>query len=72
MGGRFVSEFGMPAFPDMRTIDFWLDGDVSQRYSQSRLMAQHCKAGSQERRFAICMNDNFRLTGDLETSVPLF
>lgn len=53
--------------PDIRTIDHWLDGDKTQRYSQSRLMAQHNKAGSHERRFAILMNENFRLTGDLET-----
>lgn len=32
-------------------------------------MAQHCKSGSGERRFAIVMNDNFRLTADLETYV---
>ncbi|KNZ80314.1 putative beta-mannosidase B [Termitomyces sp. J132] len=69
-GGRFVSEFGIPSMPDMRTIAHWMDGaDNSQWYSQSTLMAQHTKAGAFERRFAIVMNENFRLTSDLETHV---
>lgn len=52
----------------MRTVKYWLgDSDEKQHYAQSKLMAQHNKAGSHERRFAICMNDNFRLTADLET-----
>jgi beta-mannosidase len=65
LGGRFVSEFGLPSFPDRRTVDLWLDGDASQAYPQSKLMQQHNKAGSYERRFATVMNENFRLTGDL-------
>ncbi|KDQ51573.1 glycoside hydrolase family 2 protein [Jaapia argillacea MUCL 33604] len=66
-GGRFVSEFGIPSMPDMKTIKYWLDGDESQAWPQSKLMAQHCKAGGFERRFAVIMNENFRLTSDLET-----
>ncbi|KAG6856280.1 hypothetical protein H0H87_005890 [Tephrocybe sp. NHM501043] len=67
-GGRFVSEFGIPSMPDMRTIAHWMGGaDKSQWYPQSKLMAQHTKAGAFERRFAIVMNENFRLTSDLET-----
>lgn len=66
------SEFGMPSMPCMKTIDYWMDGaDEKERYAQSPLMAQHCRAGVFERRFAIAMNDNFRLTEDLETYVPL-
>ena len=53
--------------PDIRTIDYWLDGNVKERWAQSRLMAQHNRAGGHERRFAITMNENFRLTSDLET-----
>ncbi|KAG6917171.1 hypothetical protein DXG01_003607 [Tephrocybe rancida] len=69
-GGRFVSEFGIPSMPDMRTIAHWMgDADKSQWFSQSKLMAQHCRAGAFERRFAILMNENFRLTSDLETHV---
>ncbi|KAI0326209.1 glycoside hydrolase [Cubamyces sp. BRFM 1775] len=52
--GRFVSEFGMPSFPDAKTVDYWLDGNVKERH---------------ERRFAIVMNENFRLTSDLETHI---
>ncbi|KAF7333055.1 hypothetical protein MVEN_02412100 [Mycena venus] len=81
LGGRFVScvlfllflplrEFGIPSHPEMKTIEYWMDGaGVEQRHAQSALMAQHCRAGSFERRFAILMNDNFRVTEDLETYV---
>jgi beta-mannosidase len=62
------SEFGMPSMPDMRTIGYWMDdADKNEWYAQSTLMAQHTRAGSFERRFAIAMNENFRLTSDLET-----
>lgn len=54
--------------PSMTTIEYWMQGsDESQWYSQSQLMAQHTKAGSFERRFAIVMNENFRLTSDFKT-----
>jgi beta-mannosidase len=47
-----------------------MDGaGAEQRHAQSALMAQHCRAGSFERRFAILMNDNLRVTEDLETYV---
>ncbi|KZS93857.1 glycoside hydrolase [Sistotremastrum niveocremeum HHB9708] len=71
MGGRFVSEFGIPSMPDLRTIDHWMDDNDKERYSNSKLMAQHCKAGSHETRFAILMNENFKLTGDFESHVYL-
>jgi len=62
------SEFGIPSMPSMRTIEYWMQGaDKTQWYAQSQLMAQHTKAGAFERRFAIVMNENFRLTTDLET-----
>ncbi|KAJ2991075.1 hypothetical protein NUW54_g8292 [Trametes sanguinea] len=67
--GRFVSEFGVPSFPDVRTVDYWLAGDTNERWAQSKLMSQHNRAGNHERRFAIVMNENFRLTGDLETHI---
>ena len=55
----------------MSTISYWMQGaPQSQWYTQSQLMAQHTKAGSFERRFAIVMNENFRLTSDFETYVP--
>lgn len=62
------SEFGMPGMPSMSTIKYWMqDADKSQYYAQSQLLAQHTKAGSFERRFAIVMNENFRLSSDFET-----
>ncbi|KAG8881418.1 hypothetical protein FRB97_009613 [Tulasnella sp. 331] len=68
LSGRFVSEFGLPSVPSMKTVEHWLYGaDESQRHPQSKSMAQHCRAGSFERRFANYMNENFRMTGDLET-----
>ena len=62
-----ASEFGIPGFPDVKTVDYWLDGNTKDRWAQSKAMAQHDRAGSHERRFAIVMNENFRLTSDLET-----
>ena len=60
----------MPGMPAMETIAHWMQGaDSGQMYSQSPLMAQHTRAGSFERRFAIVMNENFRLTGDFERYV---
>ncbi|KAH8920841.1 glycoside hydrolase family 2 protein, partial [Atractiella rhizophila] len=68
MGGRFVSEFGMPSFPVMRTIDWWMDGaPAKEYYAQSPWIQQHVRAGAFERRFAIAMCENFRVTEDLES-----
>ena len=68
-----LSEFGMPAFPDQRTISYWMNDGVatdaeiqSMRFSQSKSNQQHNKAGSHERRFAVYMNENFRITADFE------
>ena len=55
--------------PDVRTVKYWMDDpklDFSKVHPQSKLMAQHCKAGSFERRFAMYMNENFPITGDLQ------
>ena len=62
-----ASEFGIPGFPDVKTVDYWLDGNTKDRWAQSKSMAQHDRAGVHERRFAIVMNENFRLTSDFET-----
>lgn len=69
MGGRFISEFGIPSMPNINTVDYWLAGNEKERWAQSKLMAQHNRAGNHERRFAIVMNENFRLTSDLETHI---
>ena len=66
------SEFGMPSMPSLSTIDHWMGSmrdDQKERYAQAPIMGQHCRAGQYERRFAIPMNESFRLTSDLETCV---
>lgn len=62
-----LSEFGIPSFPDWETIKYWM-GDVGEKHwhPQSKVVIQHDKAGSHERRFSILMNENFRITGDFE------
>lgn len=65
-----LSEFGMPAMPDLRTIHHWMGSlrdDPRQNFAQAKIMAQHCRAGMFERRFAVNMNEMFKLTEDLET-----
>ncbi|KAF9052310.1 glycoside hydrolase [Hymenopellis radicata] len=70
MGGRFVSEFGMPSMPVMKTIKYWMGGEsLEGQHAQSGIMAQHCRAGSYERRFSIAINENFRIKEDLEKAV---
>ncbi|PVG02964.1 glycoside hydrolase [Serendipita vermifera] len=75
LGGRFISEFGVPSIPNLATVEKFYPIDTKetaqQRHPQSRAMQQHNKAGSHERRFAILMNENFRMTNDLESYVYL-
>ena len=64
LSGRFVSEFGMEAFPSMRTIDKCLtDGrqDID-RYPQSSTIEFHNKAAGNERRLALYLAENIRYT----------
>lgn len=66
LGGRFISEFGMEGFPSIRTVDYWLDGNTSQRYPQSKWVCQHNKADGFERRLALYLVENYRFSNDLE------
>ncbi len=64
--GRFVSEFGMEAFPSVRTIDAYLplgrkDPD---RYPQSATVDFHNKADGHERRIALYLVENMRYAPD--------
>ena len=65
----------MPALPSIRTIRYYFQSEEFPEknwHPQSKLVAQHTRAGAFERRFAIAMNDNFRVTEDLETYfIPL-
>lgn len=67
LGGRFVSEFGMEAYPAMSTLKKCIT-DESQLYPQSLVMDSHNKADGFERRIALYVMENFRVRAmDLET-----
>ncbi|KAF8915918.1 glycoside hydrolase family 2 protein [Mucidula mucida] len=69
LAGRFVSEFGMEGYPDIRTVDAWLGGDKSQRYPQSKLMQNHNKADGFERRLELYLVENFKHSFEMESYV---
>lgn len=64
--GRFVSEFGMEAFPSIKTIDGFLPlgKDDPDRYAQSSTVDFHNKAAGHERRIALYLVENFRYAPD--------
>ncbi|KAL8298218.1 hypothetical protein RB597_006885 [Gaeumannomyces tritici] len=64
--GRFVSEFGMEAFPSVRTIDQYLPlGKLDpDRYPQSSMIDFHNKADGHERRIALYLVENMRYGPD--------
>ncbi|EQL01852.1 beta-mannosidase [Ophiocordyceps sinensis CO18] len=65
--GRFVSEFGMEAFPSIKTIDeaFLPQGkDDPDRYPQSSTVDFHNKAAGHARRIALYLVENFRYAPD--------
>lgn len=64
--GRFVSEFGMEAFPSIKTIDSYLPKgkDDPDRYPQSSTVDFHNKAEGHERRIALYLVENFRYAPD--------
>ncbi|KAH9999898.1 beta-mannosidase [Russula vinacea] len=69
LSGRFVSEFGMQAFPNIRTVDYWTGGDVSERHPQSRTAVNHNKAAGFERRLELYLMENFKHAFDMESYV---
>lgn len=64
--GRFVSEFGMQAFPSVKTIDAYLPlgKDDPDRYPQSSTVDFHNKAEGHERRIALYLVENMRYAPD--------
>lgn len=64
--GRFVSEFGMEAFPSVKTIDAFLPlgKDDPDRYPQSSTVDFHNKAEGHERRIALYLVENMRYAPD--------
>ncbi|KAI0053587.1 glycoside hydrolase family 2 protein [Auriscalpium vulgare] len=69
LAGRFVSEFGMEAYPDIRTVDYWTGGDKAERYPQSRISVNHNKADGFERRLELYLMENFKHAFDMESYV---
>ncbi|KAI9574617.1 glycoside hydrolase family 2 protein [Boletus coccyginus] len=69
LAGRFVSEFGMEGYPNIRTVDHWLGGDQIERYPQSRVNSNHNKAAGFERRLELYLVENFKHTFDMESYV---
>ena len=64
MGGRFVSEFGMEAYPHLETMHKFVS-KPSERYPGSTTMDFHNKAVGHERRLLTYVGENFRLKTDL-------
>ncbi|KAH6991008.1 family 2 glycosyl hydrolase [Ilyonectria sp. MPI-CAGE-AT-0026] len=64
--GRFVSEFGMEAFPSIKTIDAYLPlgKDDPDRFPQSSTVDFHNKADGHERRIALYLVENMRYAPD--------
>ncbi|KAI4166044.1 MAG: hypothetical protein LQ342_000475 [Letrouitia transgressa] len=62
LSGRFVSEFGMEAFPHTKTIDSYLEHGKHDldRYPQSSTIDFHNKASFHERKLAIYLTENIQ------------
>lgn len=65
--GRFVSEFGMLGFPAAKSVRRFVT-DPKQRYPQSAVLDLHNKADGAERRLALYVMENLRVTSmDLDS-----
>ncbi|KAJ8475140.1 hypothetical protein ONZ45_g15707 [Pleurotus djamor] len=69
LAGRFVSEFGMQGYPNIRTVDYWIGEDKSERFPQSRTNCNHNKADGFERRLELYLMENFKHAFDMESYV---
>ncbi|HEU5086712.1 MAG TPA: glycoside hydrolase family 2 protein, partial [Roseiflexaceae bacterium] len=65
--GRFVSEFGMAAMPDLATIESFTTED--ERYAGSRTIEFHNKATGGARRMASYQADNLRPVASLADTI---
>ncbi|KAK8844526.1 hypothetical protein IAR55_006372 [Kwoniella newhampshirensis] len=68
LAGRFISEFGMQGYPNLRTVNEWSD-DKSQLFPQSRVSVNHNKADGFERRLELYLMENFRHAFDMPSYV---
>ncbi|KAJ0421347.1 glycoside hydrolase superfamily [Aspergillus carlsbadensis] len=64
LSGRFVSEFGMQAYPHLSTIDRFIT-DPSQRHPGSMTMDFHNKAAGHARRLGTYLSENLPVPADL-------
>jgi beta-mannosidase len=62
LGGRFVSEFGMQAVPELATVEAFAPPE--ERFGQSRTLEFHNKAGGGARRLAVYLADTVRTPRD--------
>ena len=65
LSGRFVSEFGMHGYPDMRTVNEFAP-NPEDRHPQSRAIDSHNKGHLAETRIARYLAENFRYSNELE------
>lgn len=71
LAGRFVSEFGMQGYPNIRTVHEWFDDkDIkTECFPQSRISVNHNKADGFERRLELYLMENFRHAFDMPSYV---
>lgn len=70
MGSRFVSEFGMAAYPHLSTIVSAI-ADPKQQYPGSMFMDYHNRATDHERRMLTYVGENFKIKYDLPSFTHL-
>jgi beta-mannosidase len=70
MGSRFVSEFGMEAYPHLSTITSAIT-DPKQQYPGSMYMDYHNRALDHERRVLTYVGENFQIKYDLPSFTHL-
>ena len=71
VGGRFVSEFGMEAFPHRATVEKFIE-DEDEMHPQSLTMDFHNKARDHGRRLGTYILENFRVKSDLQVGKGKF
>ena len=70
LAGRFVSEFGMQGYPNIRTVkEFFGPGEEDQCFPQSQVSINHNKGVGFERRIELYLMENFRHAFDMESYV---
>lgn len=70
MGGRFVSEFGMEAYPHFETVQRFVT-DPKELYPGSKTLDFHNKAIGYERRLMAYLGENYRLVYDIKGFIHL-